>query len=194
MNAPYMGDFRVSQEFKGPERHDGLDLVGIDSKNIHCVVAGKVIYCGWENSKNKKQGFGQYVKIKAENGDIWYYGHLSKISVNKGDIVRVTDIIGVEGNTGHSTGSHLHICCRPGGIKARAKDVSQLLKIPNAKGIYNDGYTPNVATHTVVRGDTLWGIALKYLGNGSRYTEIMQINGLDRDIIYVGQKLKIPKK
>lgn len=194
MNAPYMGDFRVSQEFKGPEIHDGLDLVGIDSKNIHCVVAGKVIYCGWENAKNHKRGFGQYVKVKAENGDIWYYGHLSQILVKKGDIVRVTDIIGIEGNTGHSTGSHLHICCRPGGIKARAKDVSKLLKIPNAKGIYNDGYTPNVTTHTVVRGDTLWGIALKYLGNGSRYTEIMQINGLDRDIIYVGQKLKIPKK
>ena len=55
MNAPYMGDFRVSQEFKGPEKHDGLDLVGIDSKNIHCVVAGKVIFTGWENSKNKSE-------------------------------------------------------------------------------------------------------------------------------------------
>ncbi len=46
--------------------------------------------------------------------------------------------------------------------------------------------------HTVVKGDTLWGIASKYLGNGSRYPEIMTLNGLTSTLIYVGNKLKIP--
>ena len=140
MNSPYMGKFRVSQEFKGAAVHDGLDLVGIDSKEVHCVVSGTVIFCGWENSGNHKQGFGRYVKVQAANGDIWYYGHLSDIRVKAGQDVRVTDVLGTEGSTGHSTGSHLHICCRPNGIKAKAKDVSELLKIPNAKGTYDDGY------------------------------------------------------
>ena len=46
--------------------------------------------------------------------------------------------------------------------------------------------------HTVVKGDTLWGIAAKYLGSGIRYKEIVQLNGLKSDVIYVGNKLKIP--
>lgn len=49
-------------------------------------------------------------------------------------------------------------------------------------------------THTVVRGDTLWGLANTYLGNGSRYKEIKTLNGLTSDIIKIGQVLKIPAK
>ena len=48
--------------------------------------------------------------------------------------------------------------------------------------------------HTVVRGDTLWGIAEKYLGSGHRYPEIVDLNQLDTLIIQIGQKLKIPTK
>ena len=46
--------------------------------------------------------------------------------------------------------------------------------------------------HTVVRGDTLWDIAKKYLGDGARYPEIKTLNGLDSNVIYSGWKLKIP--
>src|SRR5574344_863326 len=47
--------------------------------------------------------------------------------------------------------------------------------------------------HTVVRGDTLWGIAKKYYGNGSRYPEIAKANGIKNpDLIYPGQKFLIP--
>ena len=49
-------------------------------------------------------------------------------------------------------------------------------------------------THKVVRGDTLWGIAQKYLGNGNRYKEIMELNGLKSSTIYAGQVFKIPAK
>lgn len=48
--------------------------------------------------------------------------------------------------------------------------------------------------HTVVHGDTLWAIAMKYLGNGSRYKEIVSLNGLKSNVIYSGMKLKIPNK
>jgi LysM repeat protein len=48
--------------------------------------------------------------------------------------------------------------------------------------------------YTVVKGDTLWGIAAKKLGSGTRYKEIKTLNGLSSDTIYAGQKLKIPKK
>lgn len=50
----------------------------------------------------------------------------------------------------------------------------------------------NYRIHTVVKGDTLWDIAVKYLGKGSRYPEIKELNGLTSNVIYSGQKLKIP--
>ena len=46
-------------------------------------------------------------------------------------------------------------------------------------------------THTVKHGDTLWQIAQTLLGKGSRYTEIVKLNGLKSDKISVGQKLKV---
>ncbi len=54
-------------------------------------------------------------------------------------------------------------------------------------------YTPQ-RVYTVVHGDTLWEIAKKQLGKGSRYTEIVQLNGLKSSVIYTGQKLKLPEK
>ena len=53
--------------------------------------------------------------------------------------------------------------------------------------------TPAYGTYTVVKGDTLWGIASKKLGSGTRYKEIKTLNGLSSDTIYAGQKLKLPK-
>ena len=46
--------------------------------------------------------------------------------------------------------------------------------------------------HTVVKGDSLWDIAKKYLGDGSRYPEIKALNDLKSNVIYSGWKLKIP--
>lgn len=58
----------------------------------------------------------------------------------------------------------------------------------------NASTTANYETYTVVNGDSLWGIAAKKLGSGTRYKEIKTLNGLNSDTIYAGQKLKIPKK
>lgn len=54
--------------------------------------------------------------------------------------------------------------------------------------------TETYRVHTVVHGDTLWTIAQKYLGKGSRYTEIVKLNGLKSNVIYSGMKLKIPNR
>ena len=55
-----------------------------------------------------------------------------------------------------------------------------------------DATQPSYRVHTVVKGDTLWDIAVKYLGKGSRYVEIKELNGLTSNVIYSGMKLKIP--
>lgn len=145
MNSPYMGDFQVTQQFKGAD-HDGLDLVGLHDKEIHATVTGTVRYAGWENSKNHKQGFGQYVCIKSDaDGYYYYYGHMSEIKVKTGDKVKVTDVIGIEGDTGYSFGSHCHYCVRKNYAKGNFLDVCQISEIPNKLGVYNDGYLDRVA-------------------------------------------------
>lgn len=140
MNSPYMGKFMVTQAYKGSV-HDGLDLTGIDSKEIHSTVTGTVTFAGWENPDNPLQGFGKYVQIRQSGSeDYYYFGHLSEIFVKVGQAVNVTDIIGIEGSTGHSTGSHCHYCVRRNGIKGSHRDISAISGIPNAEGVYDDGY------------------------------------------------------
>lgn len=138
MNSPYIGKFRVSQQFKGAA-HDGLDLVGVDSKEIHSTVEGVIERAGWENSANHSQGFGQYVRIK-QNGteDRYYFGHLSKVNVKVGQAVKVGDVLGIEGSTGKSTGSHCHYCIRGHASRNEIRDVNQISGIPNALGTYED--------------------------------------------------------
>lgn len=147
MNSPYMGRFQISQAYKGAA-HDGLDLVGIDSKEIHATVTGKVVFAGWENPSNHSQGFGQYVVILAD-GLYYHYGHLSEIRVSVGQQVRCTDVIGIEGNTGCSTGSHCHYCVRTSMSPGTALDVCAISGIPNDEwGIYDDGYRSQAKTTT----------------------------------------------
>lgn len=142
MNSPYIGKFRVSQCFSA--NHTGLDLVGVDSKEIHSTVYGTVIRAGYENENNQKQGFGLRIVIK-QNGSnkYFYFGHLSAIFVKVGQVVSVTQKIGIEGNTGNSTGSHLHYECRLNDNKKEYQNISSLSGIPNNIGTYDDGYRPS---------------------------------------------------
>lgn len=164
MNSPYNGKFRVSQLFKGVA-HDGLDLVGIDSKEVHSTVNGLVEKAGWENPQNPKQGFGLYVRIRKEGSiDKYYFGHLSKLSVSSGQTVRIGDVIGIEGSTGNSTGSHCHYCARGNGAPNLIRDIPAISGIPNKLGTYDDGYlarleaakkTPDQLAEEVIAGK--WG-------------------------------------
>lgn len=136
MNVPYKNRFKISQRYKG-DAHDGLDMVGLTDKNVYSTIDGRVVYAGWENPQNHKQGFGQYVKIKQSGtNDFYYFGHLSDIRTQTGRFVVKGQLIGIEGSTGKSTGSHLHYCVRVGGVKGKHKDISKLADVPNKEGEY----------------------------------------------------------
>lgn len=145
MNSPYMGKFQVTQEFKGAD-HDGLDLVGLHDKEVHSTVNGTVRYAGWENSNNHKQGFGQYVCVRSDaDGNYYYFGHLSELKVKTGDKVKITDVVGIEGDTGYSFGSHCHYCVRKNYAKGNFLNVSEISGIPNRLGTYDDGYLNKIS-------------------------------------------------
>ena len=138
MNSPYKSKFKVTQIYKGT-LHDGLDLVGIDDKNIYSTINGIVERAGWENPLDKTQGFGLYVRIKEENSsDRYYFGHLSVLKVKIGQSVKKGDLIGIEGTTGKSTGSHCHYCARTDASKLKPLDISKISGIPNKTGTYDN--------------------------------------------------------
>jgi len=83
-------------------RHKGLDIANSTGTSIHATASGVVIYAGWHGS------YGRKVMIYHGFGYTTVYAHLSKIYVDVGDEVTKDDIIGTMGNTGRSTGTHLH--------------------------------------------------------------------------------------
>lgn len=71
------------------------------------------------------------------------------------------------------------------GLKQDATQISQSPTLPNETEI-------SFTTYTVKSGDTLWNIAQRFLGNGSKYPELKSLNRLTSDTIYPGQTLKVP--
>lgn len=140
MISPYKGRFRITQTKH--KDHDGLDMVGLDSKEIHATGTGTIIKAGWENEKDHSQGFGKYVIIKEENKNCHFLGHLSEILVEEGQTVKIGDLVGIEGSTGRSTGSHVHFCIRYNRSKAAVRDVSALTGIPNELGVFGEEEQP----------------------------------------------------
>ncbi len=179
MNSPYNGKFRVSQIFKGTA-HDGLDLVGVDSKEVHSTVNGIVEKAGWENSANKKQGFGLYVRIKKDDSvDKYYFGHLSEIKVAAGQAVRIGDVIGIEGSTGKSTGSHCHYCVRGNGSKSQIRDINAISGIPNKLGTYDDGYAAKLKAQKKTVTELAKEVLAGKWGNGQEREKKLTAAGYD---------------
>jgi len=90
----------ITQEFR--PGHNGIDFGVIVGTPIKATMDGKVTYAGWNT-----QGYGNLVIV--ENGAYkTYYAHLSSIPVAVGDVVAAGSTIGLSGNTGNSTGPHLH--------------------------------------------------------------------------------------
>ena len=87
---------------RGVRRHEGQDMAGDYGAPIYATADGVVTYAGWEN------GYGRLIKIQHEFGIETRYGHLSQIRVNVGQRVSRGDKIGDMGNSGRSTGTHLH--------------------------------------------------------------------------------------
>lgn len=108
---PVIDDFRYTSGF-GPRwgrMHEGTDFAAPVGTPIYATADGVVIQAGWAS------GYGRLIKIQHEFGTETRYAHLNAIRVEVGQRVSRGDRIGDMGNSGRSTGSHLHYEIRVGG-------------------------------------------------------------------------------
>lgn len=190
---------RVTSKF-GPRRrrmHKGIDLKVQVGDTIYAAFDGKV-----RIRKYERRGYGYYLVIRHPNGLETIYGHLSKFLVNLNDVVRGGQPIALGGNTGRSTGSHLHFETRFMGQALNPQDLIDFenevphkdtyvfhnVKINGRKSnIYTSSDT-KVVYHRVKSGDTLEKIARRY---GTSINELCRLNGLKRtSILRIGQSIR----
>lgn len=89
--------------------HSGIDIRGNTGDKVKATANGRIFLAGWF------QGYGNCVRIRHANGYETLYGHLSKILVANGQLIKAGDVVGLVGSTGHSTGPHLHYEVRMNG-------------------------------------------------------------------------------
>jgi len=105
--------------------HDGADYASKTGTPIYATGEGVVVHAGWAG------GYGRVIKIRHAMGFETRYAHLSKIRVKKGQRVSRGDRIGDMGNSGRSTGPHLHYEVRIGG-----KSVNPTTYIKAARNVF----------------------------------------------------------
>lgn len=108
---PLKTSFRYTSGFgrRWGRAHEGIDMAGALGSPVYATAEGTVVHAGWES------GYGNMVEIRHEFGLATRYGHLSKVRVEVGQRVSRGDRIGDMGNTGRSTGTHLHYEVRVNG-------------------------------------------------------------------------------
>jgi murein DD-endopeptidase MepM/ murein hydrolase activator NlpD len=113
--------YKVSSQFgpRGHKHHDGIDIPAPKGTPIVAVDNGVVIY-----SDNGIRGYGNMIVINHGDDVFTVYAHNTKNKVDKGDKVKRGDLIALVGNTGRSTGPHLHFEIR---MKNKVRNPAQYL-------------------------------------------------------------------
>ena len=177
--------------------HQGLDIKVKTGDTIYAAFDGKVRITAYQ-----RRGYGHYVVIRHNNGIETLYAHLSKKLVKVNHNVKAGDPIGLGGNTGRSSGSHLHFetilmgkSIDPAAMfdfkNQRTTGESYIYRRPGSKYVENGKVKtagPEPKFHKVKSGDTIARIAKKY---GVPQKQIFDLNGLNsRSVIRPGQSLR----
>jgi lipoprotein NlpD len=93
---------------RGGQRHDGIDIAAPEGTVIGAAADGEVIYAG------EQAGYGEVVIVRHDDGLVTLYAHNSRVLVGAGARVRRGDAIARVGQTGRTTGPHLHFEVREG--------------------------------------------------------------------------------
>lgn len=174
--------------------HNGLDVKVYVGDTIRAAFDGKVRVVKYE-----PRGYGKYIVIRHPNGLETVYGHLSKQIVKVDDVVRAGEPIGLGGNTGRSTGSHLHFETRFLGIAINPiymfdfenQDIvcdSYLFTNKKKTSSYAASGSGSAKYYKVKSGDSLSKIAARH---GTTVDKLCRLNGITRKtILRPGQMLR----
>ena len=177
--------------------HNGLDLKVNIGDTIVAAFDGKVRIVKYE-----RRGYGKYVVIRHDNGLETVYGHLSKQLVEENQLVKAGEVIGLGGNTGRSTGSHLHFETRFLGQAINPADIIDFensvphqdvyvfhnIKINGRKSNIYTSSSDQMVYHRVKSGDTLGKIARMY---GTTVNELCRLNGIkSTSMLRLGQSIR----
>lgn len=177
--------------------HNGLDIKVNRGDTIYAAFDGKVRITAYQ-----RKGYGHYVVVRHHNGIETLYAHLSKKLVGANDNVKAGDPIGIGGNTGRSSGPHLHFetlllgsCLDPALLfDFKNQDVTgdfYLYRRPGSKYIENGVVKiagPEKKYHKVKSGETIGKIARKYNVEEGIIFKLNKLNS--RSIIRPGQMLR----
>lgn len=210
---PFKG--RVTSKY-GPRRrgiHQGTDIDLETGDPIYATFDGRV-----RHTTYVARGYGHLIIIRHDNGLETFYAHLSEVNVKPGDWVTAGQVIGKGGNTGRSTGSHLHYEMR---YKGHSFDPERLINFTTGdlrretfllkrtyfspysrftqdfdEEIQSDEEDKKIAAeaaaikyHIVKRGDTLGRIAIN---NHTTVTKLCQLNGIKKtSTLRIGQRIRV---
>lgn len=200
--APFIGPVRSTYRFRGRRPHRGVDIPLTIGAPVRAAFDGRVRVV---LPPKLTGGYGNLVVIRHANGLETYYGHLSSQAVQPGDLVKAGDVIGYGGNTGRSTGPHLHFETR---FLGQAFDPERLIDFPTGQlranevtlhkhyfSIYSHYGQSDAESlrasqrqiHVIRRGDTLGALAARYhttVGN------ICRLNHFSKNrMLKIGQRV-----
>ena len=213
---PHPGRITSTYRYRGKRPHRGIDI------GLH---TGDAIYAAFDGivrtalPANLTGGYGNALVIRHPNGLETYYGHLTRFIVKSGDIVKAGELIGYGGNTGRSTGPHLHFETRYMGqafdperifdftsgtlrsetftlqkhyfnINSHYGMTDQQSKVASTKAPKSSGGGGGGSVYyKVKKGDTLGKIASR---NGTTVKRLCQLNGIKSNTtLKVGQRIRV---
>ena len=189
--TPFMS--KVNSDFGQRRRvfHYGIDIDLEKGDSVRCAFDGRV------RIAKRSKSYGFVIIVRHKNGLETIYAHLSKLLVKINQEVEAGDVIALGGNTGHSTGPHLHLELRYKGEPLNPNDVidfrkealkSDTLIICKERFKYL-AEARKMRYHTVRKGDTLSGIARRY---GTTVSALCRLNGIkSKTLLRVGRKIRV---
>lgn len=127
------------QGWRWGKMHKGIDLNGGDNAPISSAQDAKVIFAG-----DKNDGYGNTVILKYSNGAETRFAHLNKMNVRSGQQIKAGQLIGTQGNTGNSYGSHLHFEYYPNGGALSYKGYGNAASVKDSYFRYGGNVKPKV--------------------------------------------------
>jgi murein DD-endopeptidase MepM/ murein hydrolase activator NlpD len=175
--SPYTGRKTSDFGYRRYRYHYGVDIKLYRGEEVKSAFEGLVRIAQYDGD------YGKVVVVRHPNGLETLYAHLSKLNVKEGDKIEAGDVVGLGGNTGRSTGSHLHFEAR---YKGEPIDPNVLIEWETGYLCHDTlalnqehfEYLVEVRKrkyHKIRSGDTLSGIARRY---GTSVRNICRLNGI----------------